>query len=64
MIILQDRPMFSHINGKLSPKCFELITWLGRGFLKIYQNTHYSLNFQDRLMVSHINGKLSLRPFQ
>jgi len=26
-LILQDRPMFSHINGKLSPRPFEWYGW-------------------------------------
>jgi len=42
--IFQDRPMFSHINGKLSPRPFE---WY-RSILKNNLSTHYSLTFQDR----------------
>jgi len=51
-VIFQDRPRFRHINGKLSPRPFELYR------LKNNQNMHYSLIFQDIPRFSHINGKL------
>ena len=39
-LIFQDRSMFSQINGKISPRSFELYGWI-RCILKINQNTYY-----------------------
>jgi len=60
----QDRPMFSHVNGKLSPRPFESYGLTYTSNLKYNQNMHYSLIFQDRPTFSHINGKLSPRLFE
>ena len=64
LVIFQDRPVFSYIDGKLTPR--PLLNDMDelRSILKNNQNTHYSHIFHDRLMFSHINGKLLPRPFE
>jgi len=62
-LIFQDRPMFSDINGKLSPRPFDDMVE-HKPIFKNNQNTNCPLIFQDRPMFSHINGELSPIPFQ
>ena len=60
-VIFQDRPMFSHINEKLSPRPFE---WYGWTWVYLEKRPKYALIpifFQDIYLCSATSMKSSVR---